>query len=89
MRWFLTREYLVNLDGVDAVVIELAGAHLALRSGRTLYISVDEARELFAALGYDYEAARDGAERERMRVAEADEPLDDFDEELDEELDDL
>ena len=89
MRWFLVHEYLVNLDGVDAVVIEPDGAHLALRSGRTLYIPEHDARELFAALGYDYDAARDGAERERMRVAEADEPLDDFDEELDEEFDDL
>jgi hypothetical protein len=83
VRWFLVHDYLVNLDGVDAVVIERDGAHLSLRSGRTLYISAAEARELFAALGYDYDAARDRAERERMRVAEFDEPLD-LDEELDE-----
>jgi hypothetical protein len=84
VRWFLTREYLVNLDGVDAVVIEAAGAHLTLRSGRTIYLTAADARELFAALGYDYDAARESAEQERMRVAEFDEPLDEFDEELEE-----
>jgi len=82
VHWFLTREYLVNLDGVDAVEIEGAGVHLVLRSGRTLYLPEEDAHELFAALGYDYDAARETAEQERMRVADAGEQLD-FDEEFD------
>jgi len=72
MRPILLSEYVVNLDAIDVVVVASDGAHISLRSGRTIYVPPHDARKLFGRLGLDYDLARLSAEEQRMRVAESD-----------------